>query len=78
MSSASRGTPDTPYTGMPAFRKYRPSVAPVSMLGTTAAPGHMAAVMLSTGSSTSGTSGDAGDGTGSALTLTSAATAATR
>ena len=35
---------------------------PTSMLGTTAAPGHIAAVMLSIGSSTSGTRGDGGDG----------------
>ena len=40
------------------------------MLGTTAAPGHIEAVMLSTGSSTSGTRGDAGEGTGSDVTVT--------
>src|SRR5690242_15450651 len=49
---------------MPALRRKSPSDAPVSMLGMTAAPGHIAAVMLSIGSSTSGTSGDGGDGTG--------------
>src|SRR6266545_3550728 len=47
------------------------------MLGTTAAPGHIAAVMLSTGSSTSGTSGDGGDGFGSENTLTCTAVSAT-
>ncbi len=40
------------------------------MLGMTAAPGHMDAVMLSTGSSTSATRGEGGDGTAGDVTVT--------
>ncbi len=47
------------------------------MLGTTAAPGHIEAVMLSIGSSTSGTSGDDGDGTAAEVTVICTAVSAT-
>ena len=51
---------------MPALRKYKPSVAPVPMIGTTGTPGHMLSVICSTGFITSAESGDGGLGLGSA------------
>jgi len=66
-------TPDTPYTGMPALRRYRPSVAPVSMDGTTGAPGKNVALTCSIGPMTSGTSGEGGDGLAGFTTLSATA-----
>src|SRR5262245_21829759 len=47
---------------MPALRRYRLSVAPVLITGTTGTPGHIAAVIASTGRITSAVSGDGGLG----------------
>src|SRR5688572_7632714 len=63
--------PLTPYVGMPAARRYRPSVAPDSWVGTTGTPGWRARTTLATAAITSGRSGDASLAVGEPITLTS-------
>src|SRR5438093_609890 len=43
---------------MPELRKYKPSVAPVDITGTTGTPGHMCVVIRSSAKMISGLSGD--------------------
>src|ERR1700679_2120588 len=45
---------------MPATRRYRPSVAPVTMIGTVCTPGQIFSVVVVTAASTSGRIGEAG------------------
>ena len=45
--------------GIPAFRKYSPSVAPVDMTGMTGMPGHISLVTFSSAAMTSGRNGEA-------------------
>ena len=52
--------PWTPYVGMPAARNDRPSVAPITMIGTVCTPGHIACVTSVTARRTSARNGDAG------------------
>src|SRR3954469_6820672 len=55
---------------MPALRRYRPSVAPVLITGTTTTPGNIALVNDSTLFMTSGRSGDGGLGLASLSNVT--------
>src|SRR4051812_36809111 len=70
----------TPYVGMPALRRYSPSVAPVAITGTTTTPGHIASVIDSIGRISSGNSGEGALGFASSMndtaTLGSATTSA--
>ena len=59
--------PDVPYIAMPALRRYRLSVAPVLIVGTTGTPGHSSFVTRSIALSTSGRSGEGGLGLGSLI-----------
>src|SRR5499426_3917038 len=52
---------------MPALRKYRLSVAPVLITGTTGTPGHICSVTVSIGFITSAESGEGGLGLGSLI-----------
>src|SRR5208337_1653386 len=52
-----------PYVGMPAMRRYLPSVAPVDIEGTTGSPGHIAASVRFNVSFNSGKRGDGGTAT---------------
>ena len=54
--------PDTPYTGMPALRRYKPSVAPVLIVGITGNPGHISLVIDPIADKSSGVNGDGTDG----------------
>src|SRR5437667_7073923 len=72
----STNTPDTPYTEIPALRRYNPSVAPVSMTGTTGMF-HRRLVTRSTGSMISGLSGEGGLGVAAVTTLTVTAVSST-
>src|SRR3954453_5322713 len=60
MSSIPSNTADTPYTGIPAFLTYSPSLAPVDISGTITTPGHILWASALAGSTTSGRSGEAG------------------
>src|SRR3954452_15450036 len=54
--------PSIPYVGIPLFRKYNPSVAPVPIVGTTTAPGNIALVIDSSGCMICGWSDEGGLG----------------
>src|SRR5258706_14918630 len=49
-----------PYVGMPAIRRYLPSVAPVDIVGTMGTPGHIVARVRSRALVTSGSNGGGG------------------
>src|SRR2546422_8521212 len=72
----STNTPDTPYTGMPVLRRYSPSVAPVSIVGTTGMF-HRRLVTRSTGAMISGFSGEGGLGVAAVTTVTVTAVSST-
>ena len=60
-SSISANSPETPYTGIPAFRRNNPSVAPALIVGITGMPGHISSVTDSIAPSISGVNGEDGD-----------------
>src|SRR5712664_4329449 len=76
MSLISANTPAAPYHGIPALRRDRPSVAPVSITGTTGMF-HRRLVTRSTGSMISGLSGEGGLGVAAVTTLTVTAVSST-